>query len=233
MSTTDSASNMSRLTQSTRWATIATFCFGYFFVAVVVAHLIRPDLSLTTNFISEYVLGANGFVMTSALFVFGIGVLTFTAGLRQSLAATTYARIGLVLLVIGGIAMLFVGVFPVEVQTTAEYLTRSGPIHDLAALIFFASTVAGIVLLSFGFRHDGQWHRHARSEVILAMLALVAFVAFFAIYPLQAGDAASVPELAKIIGLVQRMLTLSVWLWLFVTALRLRALQLQTIQSRP
>src|SRR6187401_1337544 len=113
MSATDSASSLSRATQSTRWATIATICFVYFFVAVVVAHLIRPDLSLTTNFLSEYVLGANGFVMTSALLVLGIGILTFSAGLRQSLVATTYARIGLVLLVIGGIAMLVVGVFPV------------------------------------------------------------------------------------------------------------------------
>jgi hypothetical membrane protein len=188
MSTTDSASSLSRGTQTTKWATISTICFVYFFVAVVVAHLIRPDLSLTTIFISEYVLGANGFVMTSALLVFGIGILIFTAGLRQSLVAPTYARIGLVLLVIGGIAMLFVGVFPVEIQTTPEYLTMSGPIHDLAALIFFVSTVAGIVLVSFGFRNDVQWSRHSVSEVILAMIALVAFIAFFFDIPVADGE---------------------------------------------
>jgi hypothetical membrane protein len=171
--------------------------------------------------------------MTSALLVFGIGILIFTAGLRQSLVAPTYASIGLVLLVIGGIAMLLVGVFPVEIQTTPEYLTMSGPIHDLAALIFFVSTVAGIVFVSFGFRNDVQWSRHSVSEVILAMIALVAFIAFFSIYPLQMGNDAVVPDLAKIIGLVQRMLILSIWLWLLVTALRLRSLPLQAIQHKP
>ena len=65
--------------------------------------------------------------------------------------------------------------------------------------------------------------------MILAMLALVALIVFFVIYPLQAGNEAAVPALAKIIGLVQRMLTLSIWLWLFVTALRLRSIQLQTV----
>jgi len=222
MSVTNAASPMSSATHSSRWVTISILCFIFFFVAVVISHLIRTDRNLTTHFLSEYVVGPNGFVMTSALTALGVGLLAMTGGLWRNGAATTYTRIGLVLLGMAGSAMLVVVSFPTNLQYTP--VTQSALIHDGAALIFFCSVIAAIALISFGFQSHGLWQKYYRSEAILALLALVAFLVFFTIYPLQMGTEPLVPMLANVIEIWQRVLFLCIWLWLLVTALRLQDL---------
>lgn len=196
----------------------------FFFVAVILSHLIRTDLGPTTHFLSEYALGTNGFVMTAAFAVLGIGTLALTGGLWPSITAARHARVGLVLLGIGGIALLLIAIFPAEIEPDMSALSLSGQIHDVAALIFFVATVVGSVLIAFGCRRELQWQSHAASEVTLALFAAATLLAFLVIYPLQTGDKPAVPVFADIVQISQRMLMLCIWLWLIVTALRLRTL---------
>lgn len=224
MSDTPSPIHTSTSARAARWATMSIACSIFFFVAVILSHLIRTDLGPTTHFLSEYALGTNGFVMTAAFAVLGIGILVLTGGLWPSITAAKHARVGLVLLGIGGIALLLVSIFPVEIETDMSALSLSGLIHDVAALIFFVATIAGSVLIAFGFQRELRWQSYAGSEVTLALLATAALLAFLVIYPLQIGENPPVPVFADIVEISQRVLMLCIWLWLLVTALRLRTI---------
>lgn len=222
MSATPSPIHTSTAARAARWATVSIACSIFFFVAVILSHLIRTDLALTTHFLSEYALGPNGFVMTAAFAVFGIGILVLSGGLRPSITATRHARVGLVLLGIGGIALLLASIFPAEIEPDMSALSLSGLIHDVAALIFFVATVAGSVLIAWGFQRELQWQSHAGSEMTLALVATAALLAFLVIYPLQSGENPAVPVFADIVTISQRVLVLCIWLWILVTAVRLR-----------
>lgn len=222
MSATPSPIHASTAARAARWATVSIACSVFFFVAVILSHLIRTDLRPTTHFLSEYALGTNGFVMTAAFAVLGIGNLALTLGLWPSITAARHARVGVVLLGIGGIALLLVAIFPAEIEPDMSALSLSGQVHDVAALIFFVATVVGSILIALGFRRELQWQSHAGSEMTLALLAAVALLAFLVIYPLQTGENPAVPVFADIVEISQRVLMLCIWLWLLVTALRLR-----------
>lgn len=216
--TTDSASQAG----VQRLATLALAGLLLFSLAVVVSQLLRADLGPAVNFLSEYAIGAYGFVMTAGFAILGVGILLLTAGLWRYGAATRSGKAGIVLLGVAGVAMLGVAVFPAEVDPVEPSLIAQ--LHDLMAFIHFLSVTVGALLVARSFRRDARWHPYARSEVALAVASLAALTLFFITYPLQTGVEPTVPALRSVIGISQRALIFLIWLWLTVTTARLRRL---------
>ncbi len=57
----------------------------YFIMAVVILHLLRPDLNPITHAVSNYAVGPFGFLMTSAFFVLAMSECALACGLARSL----------------------------------------------------------------------------------------------------------------------------------------------------
>lgn len=199
----------------------AAFAFALFATLVVAAHIVRPELGWTTNFLSEYAIGPRHSVMTAAFVVHGMGILLLAAALWRQVDRSWITRTGLLLLALAGLGALAIAAFPMDPKGT-DPLTFSGTIHDSVALVHFLSATAATLLVSLRFGRSVQWRSHYRSEMTLALLALASLVAFLIIYPLQAGDNPPRPEFSYYVYVSQRLVVATLWLWLLVTALRMQ-----------
>lgn len=59
-------------------ASAAFSCFGYFAIALVALHVLRPDYVPRSHMISDYAVGPHGWIMTIAFLALSLGCLTFT-----------------------------------------------------------------------------------------------------------------------------------------------------------
>ena len=205
-----------------RTATFAVAGLLFFLLTVIIAQLVRPDLSPARDFLSAYALGSSRLIMTAGFVAVGVSILLLTVGLWRYGMVNRSGKIGAWILGVAGVAMLGVAVFPAEIDVPDPSII--GQFHDLSALVHFFAMAIGALLVSLSFRQDAQWSQYARSEAVLAVAIVVAFLLFFIVYPLQAGSEPSVAQLRPVIGIYQRALIFFVWLWLIVTAVRLRHL---------
>jgi hypothetical protein len=156
------------LTSRTRTAAVvAIVTAGTAAAALLVLHLLRPDLDPTWRFVSEYALGPFGFVMTVAF----LAIAAASAGLVALMwgqARTVTGRIGAVLAAISGLGMLIAAVFPTDpITTPADEATLSGTLHLVGGQLNL--TPFAILLLTIGLRSARDWR-----PVLPALWAIVA-----------------------------------------------------------
>ena len=79
----DNVGQVSRST-SAALATAAIVCFAYSALALLLLHLLRPDYTPATNFISNYAVGRYGWIMTTWFLAMSCGLLTLAMGLYRN-----------------------------------------------------------------------------------------------------------------------------------------------------
>src|SRR5713101_593965 len=105
------------------FATAAIACFAYPVLALLLLHLLRPDISPARSMISDYALGPYGWVMTTVFIAWGFGVLSLSLGLLGSGPRSVAAWIGSGLLLIAFVGGLIAAIFP------------TGEVHELNFLV--------------------------------------------------------------------------------------------------
>ena len=180
-------------------------------VGVAMLLPIPSEFSLTSDHISELVLGELGFVQTIAFVVGGIGTLALAYALWH-LMTGKLGRIGSICVLIYGAMAFFVALFPTDRVDSAEDVmgqSTVGTIHSLAAVVAFLSMVLGMILLTWAFA------RHARWRPIAFWSGLFATAGFSLLFAQQEGEW---------VGLLQRMMVSAIAGWMIVVALRVRAI---------
>lgn len=210
MTTSHLGTRPSRTTQVAGPAALAIGGIIYFIVVVLALPLLRPDYSPIRRTVSEYAVGPYGFLMTSAFFALAVAVAGLAVGLWYGVSQRNRSRVGLVLLAVFSVCTLTAGLFPIDPEGAPE--TMSGIIHNLASLIAFICVIAAMILWSVRFRQDEQWRPFSRSALVVALLALTMFFGFFAAISMSVAW----------VGLMQRVFLATVFLWLLLTAIRLR-----------
>jgi hypothetical membrane protein len=164
---------------------------------VLVLHLVRGDLSPIENRISEYALGSSAPLMVTAFVITGVGILSLSAGLVS--AGGGGSRLAPPLLAVAGAGMVLAGVFPTG-------RLRSGATTD--AVHSYASALATMALIAGALTWSICRTPRRRLDTGLAVVA--------------AGLGAASPALHRspISGVSQRLLWLTLMLWLIVTAYR-------------
>lgn len=146
---------------------------GIFMAAVLVAHVVRPDLSPLNHMISEYANGRYGFVMDIgfgawAYALVASSVYVFFAGPRRALPLG-------VLLAIVAAGVVVIAIFPTETKAghlpAGNRLTASGRAHDLAGSVVTVALVAA-ALASVAMEWSNARARRAAIAGLM-MLALV------------------------------------------------------------
>jgi len=198
--TTQNLGNPPRFT-SAFFATVAIACFAYCVLALLLLHLLRPDISPATSEISDYAFGPYGWVMTTVFIVWGIGLLALSLGLLRSGPRSVAAWIGSGLLSIAFVGGLIAAIFP------------SGGVHVLNFFVGNGSLFLSFVLLSVSFFSDSRWRSYRITAVTLLALVIVAFILLFL-----------VPHPGMLFGFVNRSFAALLFAWLLSTSIRLRAL---------
>lgn len=170
-------------------------CVAYFLIVVSALHVLEPEFDPRYRFISEYVWGDYGWLMTTNFFALGLAAFIVAAGLRGAHQTPWSARLGFGLLMVGAFSVCLAGVFK-------DFMP-----HLAASAVAIPSIILATLLLSWSFRRAGEWHAIHRATLLIALGMLAAF----ALINMHFGAP----------GLLQRAFIFLLLLWLSIVMQRL------------
>jgi hypothetical membrane protein len=135
---------------------IVNVCAAYYVIVGVALHILEPEYDPRFRFMSEYVWGAYGWLMTTTFFVLGLAAFAVAAGLRDVHQSSRSARIGFGLLTVGALFVCLAGVFK-------EFIP-----HAAASAVAIPSIVMAALLLSLSFRQARRWQTIYRPLLLIA-----------------------------------------------------------------
>ena len=174
----------------------------YYVSAIVLLHLLRTDYDPGYRFLSEYVAGPYGALMTSTFFVLSVGSLALWFGLWRSVAAKRRFWPGLLLWLVWACAVFIAGLYPGDLQGLPE--TRIGQIHNLMGMIAFPSATLALPLLSLPLRWEQRWRSVWRVTVVLSATVVASFLTTGWLFTIRLG------------GLGQRVFLASTLAWMLI-----------------
>ena len=192
------------------WLTIG--CLAWFVAAVVVLHLLRPDVDVLSRVTSEYAVGPYGFLMSSAYVAISVALVALGLGLGRALSVPARRSAGVVLLFLAALGVMVASFFPIDVGAPKP-VTFSGRMHRFGAIVGFVSMTLSPLLLARSFRRDDSWRDLSWPGVVVGTLGLLGFAAI-QIVLLERGLG----------GIAQRAVLVIVVAWMMMVALRLVAL---------
>ena len=191
--------------------TAAIGCLAYAAIALLLMHVLRPDLAPASHMISEYAVGKFGWVMQSVFVGLSFGCAGLLVGLALNGPTSIAARLGVLLLAVASIGLTVSAIYPMDLPGTPA--TRAGELHDLSFMVNVGSIILAIVLLTASFGSDSRWRSYRRTSVVLLSLIALAFVLQF--LTLHKGAP---------YGLANRFFITVLLAWLVATSVRLRNL---------
>lgn len=201
--------NDNRAGQPRRYAEVAIACFGYFIVALVLLHVLRPDYTPIDHMISDYAVGRLGWVMTTAFVAASAGCLTLGLGMAVAGPRSIAGRGAVLLLWVTTIGLLVTAVYPTDLETAPS--TASGDIHTISFLVNVTSVILSALLFAVSFRQSEDWRGFRWTGLALALALLAAFIAQF--LTLHRGAP---------YGLTNRLFVAVLMVWFVMTAIQLR-----------
>lgn len=188
----------------------------WFTALVVTQGLLQPEYSHVRLPISALAAWPTGWIQNVNFYVTGACAIAFAVILHRGVQPTPRGVTGVLLLAMGGVGVVLAGVFP---WTMVDGIPTEPPSHVVGAIMAFAATGLGLVVLSRRMVADPRWRDLGPYTLWtgIAMLVLFIAVGFFAI---EEGT-----PLHPWAGLLQRVLC-GVWfVCLIVLATRLRRLR--------
>jgi hypothetical protein len=173
-------------------------------------HFLRTDVNPMVEPVSNYAVGAYGFLSTAANIGSGLAALALTLGLYLSIASPGRSRVGLFLLGLFGVSELLAAIFPIDVGAQA---TTIGTIHNIVGNIAFFGFLAAVILLSWSMGKDEQWRSIRRPALALALVVLG--MAVLTIVSANIGIG---------FGVGQRLFNVTSMGWMLIVALCLRSI---------
>jgi hypothetical protein len=184
---------------------------AYAIAAIIGVHFLRPEDDPLSSPISQYAVGRFGFVVTAALFSWGVAGWALASGLSRGVSPASRSRAGLVLLVVFGAGLLVASFFPMDVPFRPRDPTPTGATHLFAASVSTLLFPFAALLLARSFGSDGPWLSFYSFAHRLGLVILVAMPIVFAFGSLY----------FALFGLVQKIYALLVLAWMMATSARL------------
>ena len=187
----------------------------WFTTLVILQGFLLPDYSHVKLPISALAAWPTGWIQTLNFYVFGILTIAFALALHRGVQATRGGEAGFALLVIGGIGLVWAGVFPWRMIDGVPTVT---PLHPIGAIMAFAGTGLGFIGFSRRMLADHKWRD---LEAYTMSTGIAVLLLFITIRLLAVDDDAPLHPWA---GLLQRILCALWFTCTIVLAVRLRRL---------
>lgn len=137
--------------------TAVVACVGSIFAVGALA-IARPDLSISSDPISEYVHGRFSYVQIVVFFAVGVASAGIAGGLHCVLLPPRLSRLSAIALAIWSVGMMVAGVIDIEDQ---HFGTSEGAIHDITVTIAFLMLFVAAVIAARArprpLRHRRSW----------------------------------------------------------------------------
>lgn len=189
-----------------------------FVIVFTVEGFLRPGYDPLSTFISALSLGPRGWVQIFNFLVVGVSILLFARGVRAEFPAGKASKAGPVLLALIGIGLLLSGPFVMDpMYTPADQMTWHGIVHGLLGAMVFALAPITCIVFWRRFRSDPEWQPLQWWTLAAAVILIAAIVLLRFASPPPPSTNALVPWA----GLVQRVLVVTLMLWVFTFAYHL------------
>lgn len=179
-------------------------------------HVLRRDLEPSWHVVSEYAVGAHGWVMGLCFFALAVGCASLFVVVRP--AATSVAgRIGLAFLIAAVVGLALASVFPMDpITVKPENASTSGKMHGVAGMIGIPSLVIAAVILSYVLRRHPTWEPVRLPLLTMAHLSWISVTLMFAFLGVLMKEGTG--GLGGLIGYANRLLMLAYCGWVMVAA---------------
>lgn len=189
-----------------------------FLFALALLHVLEPELDPSWHMISEYELGAYGWLMTLAFLSLSLSYAALFVAVRPHVR-TLAGRVGLALLLLGIVGTFMGGVFITDPITASEAeLTTAGKLHGVGALLGIPTLPLAATLISSALLRNERWARARRPLLWATALTWVGLIGFglATAVLLPRGGGGFGPDVA--IGWPNRFLIVTYAVWLISVA---------------
>ncbi len=146
-----------------------------FAMVALVQSLLQPDHSLVAHPISALAAGPSGWVQDVNFLVFGSFMIAYAIGLHLGVRPTRWGVVGLAFLVLSGVGLVWVGLFPATDATGA--FDENRVLHIPGFIITFLGAAIGLILMSRRMAGDPRWRSLATYALATGIAMLVLFLA--------------------------------------------------------
>jgi len=183
-----------------------------FLLLLVSLHVLEPEFDPTWRFISEYMLGDFGWLMTLAFLALAVS-LASTGAVVFSQIRTIPGYIGLVVLALAVVGILIAAAYKTDpIFTKIDELTPSGKMHVLGASLDYSPLA--FLLFSFSLARTQAWNPIRKRLFVTAIVTIILTIAFVFTLP---QDGVFGPGVLA--GLMGRFLLVSYLGWIAVVSL--------------
>jgi hypothetical protein len=190
---------------------VTVFSVVYYVSTILLLHVLRTDYDPGYRYLSEYVVGPYGALMTSTFFDLSVGSMALSFGLWRSVSSKLRFLPGLLLWLTWGFAIFLAGIYPGDLQGVPQ--TRIGQIHNQMGMVAFSSATLALPLLSLPLRWEQRWRSLWRATVVLSFAVIVCF---FTWDPLEA---------FRLGGLAQRVFLSITLTWMLILGRKFLAIE--------
>lgn len=138
-------------------------------VILVALHAIKPEFQPSWRFLSEYAIGAHGWIMRTAFILWAAACTALALALRPEVR-TRGGMAGITVLLFVAPALVVAGLFAQDPVTAAPgEQTTAGGIHALASMVGIPGIPIAAVLISASlWRSNPRWRPHRAAIMTLA-----------------------------------------------------------------
>lgn len=191
-----------------------------FWALLLLAQSLYPGYDTWTTSISRLIFGPFGWLQTLNFYLLAVFTAAFGMAVYLSVAKSSIARIGSVLLILMGVAQLLTAVFRVDVNSSTPR-SLAYTIHDSVFLVSAASFPIGALLLLPNLWTEKRWHPFAWVTITAAVTVLLLDLAWLFSRPFD-------PQLINAwFGGYERILFSIIFVWMMVISTRLLYLSRQ------
>jgi hypothetical membrane protein len=152
------------------FAVLALIGLGSIASITIALHFLSTGYNPVTQVVSDYAIGNYSSLMMIGFLTGGIGNISLGLTLSHLASASKLHKIGASLLLVAGLALFIVGLFPTDLEGSS--VTTHGIIHSIVSQIIFITWPVGMLIVSY---------RLGRKRFTMSFLALVGAGVFFAL----------------------------------------------------
>lgn len=209
-------------------ATTSALTAAAFMLLLAALHMIEPEFDPSWRFISEYQLGAWGWLMSVAFLCLAASATTLLLAVKSQVR-TVFGRIGLGILALCAVAFLVAAVFRTD-SLLADTPTTTGMIHSTAAAVGGFVPLAAY-LIAWSLARNVAWRRDRPTLWWITVPAIVGDLAAWTQNVVMMASGGTFGP-ATPVGWPNRLLIVAFAGWMLGAALLVRAVGERTSEPR-
>lgn len=185
-----------------------------FIILLALLHVLKSEIDPSWNFISEYQVGAFGWLMSLAFLALAMSCIFLSLALWRELNLA--GKIGVVMLMLSATGMIIAAIFKTDpLNTTPELVTQSGKLHQLGAMLDQIPFAA--IFISIALFRKKEWPVNRWSLIIAVILVWFGLIYFVASIRIQfPSDGKFGPNV--LVGWQNRIMIVTQALWLMIVS---------------